>query len=148
MSEYNIVKVMKNSTVEYSPADRNLENVKNIIYQRENPNPHLAFGLIACVVVVIYFIYVLFIKQNISGIWFGSLGEMPMVVKYKITHNPFTDTLTIKVAGKGTIQNGKLIGHTIYLYSNVGAEQVGVLIEHRKIVWVNSKDVWNHVKIL
>ncbi len=148
MSNYNIVSVLKNSTVEYSPADINLENVKNIIHQRENPDPFLAFGLVIGVLVVIYFIYVLFIKRNISGIWFGSFGDLPMAIKYKIIHNPFTDTLTIKIAGKETITNGKLIGNTIYLYDSAGYEYTGVLVKRHKIIWVNSKDIWNHVKIL
>lgn len=148
MANFNLASVSKDSNIEYSPTDLNMEYVKNIIHQRENPDPFIAFGLVAAVIMVMYLIYILIIKRNISGIWFGNIGDMPTAVKYKIIHNPFTDTLTIKIAGQNTLTNGKLIGHTIYLYNNVGNEEVGVLVGYHKIIWVNSKDVWNHVKLL
>jgi hypothetical protein len=146
--EYKVVKILQNASVEYSPADRNIEYVKNIIHQRENPDPFLAFGLVAGILIVMYIMYVLFIKRRISGIWFGNIGEMPLSIKYKIIHNPFTDTLTIRIIDSGLTLNGRLIGNTIWLYDSAGKENIGVLTENNQIIWVNSKDVWNHVKIL
>lgn len=145
MGDYKVVKVLHDASVEYSPAERNLDYVKNIVYQRENPNPFLTAGLVLLVFLIIYVVYVLFVKRKISGDWFGNIGDMPVAVKYHITHNPFTDSLSIKWDGGKS--NGRLIGRTIVLYDGQ-KETVGVLVGRHKIVWVNSNDVWNHVKVL
>jgi hypothetical protein len=144
---YNLVTVLNDAKVEYSPADHNLEYVRNLVHQRENPDPFVAMGLLGVIVITMYLIYIICIKRNITGIWFGSFGSLPLAIKYKVNHNLFTDTLTIKM-NNGNIKNGKIIGNTIYLYDGVGNELVGVLIKNNKIVWVDSKDVWNHVKVL
>jgi hypothetical protein len=77
MSEYNLAKILPDSTIEYSSANQNLQNVKNIIYEKENPNPFTITFLILIVLLFIYFVYILFIKINISGIWFGNILNLP-----------------------------------------------------------------------
>jgi hypothetical protein len=146
MSEYKLAKVLPDSTIEYSSADHNLQNVKNIIYEKENPNPLTITLLILIVLLFIYFVYILFIKINISGIWFGNILNLPNSIKYTISHNTFLDTLTIKW-NRGKV-NGKLIGRTIILYNNLKNEMAGVLINRNKIKWLDSNDIWNNVRAL
>lgn len=142
----NLVTVHKDTITSF-PADINMEYVSNIIHQRENPHPLISIGLVVGVIIVLYLIYILFAKRCISGIWFGKLGEYPDSVKYKIQHNPFTDSLRVSVPNHGLVATGKIAGDTIWIHMR-GLEMVGVLVSNSQIVWVNSKDVWNNVKML
>jgi hypothetical protein len=141
------IKLYQNSNVEINPVEKkNIEYVRNLIQKHENPNPLLITYLVLLILVVVYVIYILYIKENISGIWFGNIENLPNTFKYKIKHNPFLDTLTIK--WNGGKSNGKLIGRTIILYNNLGNEISGVLINKNTIKWIDSNDVWNNVNIL
>ena len=146
-NQYRTVKVYDDSRVEYSPVDLNLDYVKNVVYQRENPHPLTIVFLIVGILILICFIYTVFIKRNISGIWFGNSELAPSSMKYKISHNPFTDSLTVKNTS-GEVVHGKLVGHTVWLFNDNAPETVGVLLSKYKIVWVNSDDVWHNVKVL
>jgi hypothetical protein len=144
---YNTVKVFDDSSVEYSPTDLNLNYAKNIVYQRENPNPLTIVFLVVGVLILLCFMYTVLIKRNISGIWFGNSKLAPSSIKYKISHNPFTDSLIVRNTS-GDIVHGKLVGHTIWLFNEDKPETVGVLLNKYKIVWFNSDDIWHNVKIL
>jgi len=145
-----------------SPAEINMNRVSNIIYKRENPHPFIAIGLIVGMIIFMYLIYVLFIKRCISGIWFGKIGNYPDTIKYKLQHNPFTDKITICSPEHTKIADGELVGDTLWINfkdpicsrrdpRSCEAQEkkiAGVLVSRSQIVWINSGDVWNNVKIL
>jgi hypothetical protein len=143
---YDLVTVHNDTTMHYSPVETNLDMVRNLIYERENPHPGIAIGLVVAIVIMIYIIHKVFIRRNISGIWFGSIDDTPSIVKYEIKHNSITDDLRI-ITEDGNIMTGELIGHTVWINSR-GQKKAGVLTSSNKIVWVNSNDVWNSVKVL
>jgi hypothetical protein len=143
---YNLVTVHDKSTMQYSPAEANLDLVRNIIYEREHPHPGISIGLVIAIVAMMYIVHKIFIRRNISGIWFGSIDDTPSAIRYEIKHNPISDSLRVTTED-GEVMVGELIGHTVWLNSN-GQKKAGVLTSSNKIVWVDSKDVWNSVKIL
>lgn len=144
--KFNVVTV-HNDTITSFPADINMNYVNNIIHKRENPNPLVSIGIVIGTIIFIYLIYIIFIKRCISGTWFGKIGEYADIVKYKIWHNPFTDSLVVSLPHQGTVANGELIGDTIWIKFR-GKKMAGVLASSNKIIWVDSSDVWNNVKIL
>lgn len=146
-NDLRTVKVYNNSSVEYSPVEHNLDFVKNIVYQRENPNPTTIIFLVLAVIVLLFFIHTFFIKRNISGIWFGGIDDKQSTIKYKVVHNPFSDNLTI-TGTNGDIINGKVSGHTIWIFRKNSPDLVGVLLSKNKILWVHANEVWHNVKIL
>lgn len=144
---YHTVKVYDNSSVEYSPVEHNLDYVKNLVYQRENPNPTTIIFLVLGVIILLFFMYTLFIKRNISGIWFGGNGEDQSSIKYKVVHNPFTDSLTI-TGIDGKVIKGKVSGHTIWIFRDNRPDLIGVMLSKNKILWVQANELWHNVKVL
>jgi hypothetical protein len=146
MSDIELVKIFSDTSERSSVKDLNLKNVKNIVYERENPSPFLITILVLVVVLIIYLLYLLFIKECISGTWYGNSRLIPSIIKYRIYHNRFNNNIDIKWDGGETY--GRLIGLTIVLSKPIGSNRVGVLVEKNKIKWLDSTDIWNNVLTL
>lgn len=139
--------IVHEDRVESHPAEINMEYVKNMIYERENPHPLVPAIIFGCVLLFIYLIYIIFIKNRISGEWVGVIGDYPGIIKFKIKHDTFLDNIVISVKDYGVIAKGKVIGNTIFLDINK-KQVIGVLLNKNKIKWVDSGDIWQNVKTL
>lgn len=136
-------------TTEPLPESMNLDLVRNLVHEKEHPHP-ISMILIAIVVVLItYILYIIFIKRDISGYWYGKLGSHPNMVLYNIRHNRFTDKIVVNIKNLpgNTIPmirryNGYILGNAIYLSSPSGETFSGILTAPQVITWTNS-DIWH-----
>jgi hypothetical protein len=118
--------------------DYNEEIVRRVVNKTDNPHPALILVICLTTILVIYIIYVLFIKTTFAGHWYTNNG------KIKLNHNKFTDTVSISMfikpaSTKFSYKNGTgyVNGGAIYIDDNKG-----IMVDH-KIHWVNSSDVWS-----
>lgn len=143
MNTLEEVKIYDNNTIETTPADINFNNVKNIIRKKENPHPLIITFMTLLILILIYCIYILFIKKNISGTWIPRNQK----IKIKINHNPFTDSVTINFNDTDKLI-GKVYGKAIDLKTN----KMGLITDNNEIllfhhradddnIWVNEKNI-------
>lgn len=122
-----------------SSIDKVIEKLKNNVIElnkkiemKNNPNPIYLTCLIIGYIVIIYFLYIFIIKDDISGIWKDSDGKI-----YKITHNKFSDNVIIYHNQKKTI--GVIHGNLVIL-RNDNNDNMGVYLNNR-IKWLHKK-IW------
>ncbi len=124
-----LIGVMKNGENQEIPIEElNVSNVKNIIHKNDNPHPVLITVIAFVLVMLIYYIYVVFIKVNFGGKWFIEEKEQKSVI---IHHNLWSDGVTIDNIGTGYIKGG-----AIYVSNG----KMGVLYNNN-IYWTD-KTVW------
>lgn len=109
--------------------DNNVELVKQIIRRSENPHPFTILLIIFVVVVLIYFMYIEFIKKSISGRWVDEKN-----IEYVIIHNKYGDNLNFIMPND--IKQGYLKGYIVILY-NGKTMQTGVNIKNT-IEWTDG----------
>src|SRR5438067_2353987 len=85
------------TTSQSLPENFNLDLVRNIVHERENPHPMNVAMIAVCVVLTIYILYIIFIKRDVSGYWYGKLGDFPNMILYRINHNKFTDSVSVHI---------------------------------------------------
>lgn len=149
MSEYkmNIVSIDEDGNKTESPlsvVDQNLNNVKNIVYQREHPNPYTAYGIVISTVIVMFILYILFLKKNISGGWMGNINFEQLNERLSIIQNPFTGHLTIYNNSGTEVATGWIDGAAIQI--NVGYKKYNGMIDRNIINWCHSSMVWKKIK--
>lgn len=93
---------------------------QEVIYDVANPSPIILGLVILCLFLVIYLLYTIMIKPNLSGVWTTKRGD-----RMQIRHGKFSNVLVIVSKGKpihGSVKDnlvriGNLIG--IWNYSDV-----------------------------
>lgn len=142
MEEGRYVFVSPDGAEQRSPADVNLENVRQILKKKTNPHPMMIVSLVLVVLAFIYLLYILLGKQLISGDWIGQSGDMTIK---RIKHNPFTDNITVYSGGK-KIASGCCSGQIVRI-DTTGGKLTG-MFDQGKIIWIDSGDVWSNIKYL
>jgi len=115
-------------------AEQNYNNVKYLITKEDNPNPILICVTVALCIVLLYYIYVLYYKIDLSGKWVDKHKEA-----YKIYHNKWNDKLLI-YKDKKIIEIGYLNGSALYIKNSSNKQKMGVLNKNN-IYWF-SGDIW------
>ncbi len=134
----NLVKVVDGQQ-EIVPAEdesvieKNIEAVKRYINFKDNPDPDKLVVIVAVMFIVIYYIYIAFIKTSLSGQWYDGRNT------YIIEHNAWTDDLRFSdLEGSWSARSG-VAGHAsggaVYMYIN-----------ERWLAGVYSDDVISWVK--
>jgi len=78
-----------------SMINTEVTKITKVIKKKSNPSPIL-FGVIAvCILIVFYVLYLLFVKECLSGIWYDERGA-----RWHIKHNTFSDDLEIYTNGE------------------------------------------------
>ncbi len=128
------------STEPMAAYEINEQNVRRIIEKKEHPNPTLILSFVVILLLIIYYIYISFVKNSFSGIWISDNDQI-----FKIYHNKWSDNINIMqmyIDGSNDIYyaNGYVLGNAIYLLE-FDSISMGV-IYNNKIYWANSNEVW------
>jgi len=119
-----------------SLTSKNNDNIQKIIEMRNNPNPVYIVCLLVGYIIVIYFLYVFLVKEDISGEWKDSDDN-----NYKILHNKFSDNIIIVKTDKNSKDCKKIIGilhGNLLILRNNNLDNIGVYLNNR-IKWLDSK---------
>ena len=110
---------------------RESEILTKTIYDISNPSPIVVTAIIIGILLILYVIYIIFLKPSVSGTWIDSLGN-----EWYLNHNTFKNIFTVSIndlpSGKGVlydnyIRYGELIG--IWDYSNTILFTNGITLE-------------------
>lgn len=111
---------------------QNLQNVKNIVKRSENPHPLILCCIILCTVIIMYYLYVVKFKHNITGQWMDDDNHIHL-----IQHNIWKDKLLVDNYNSGVVR-----GNTVIVYEN-HTMRMGVLLEH-SIYWTDGTS-WQQI---
>ncbi len=128
--DINIVRYV-DGVVEKTPVQKNIEFIKNKINIVDHPCPTSLMAIAAAVVLFMYYLYVVFIKTDFGGTWYGPGGEA-----YVVSHNKYSD---------GIVVNGMLPGYAcggaMYIDVGNGGHIVGA-VDKNTIYWARSDIAW------
>lgn len=110
--------------------EQNERLVRVTINKTDNPHPGLLAILLVIILVLVYYLYIVMIKRNFSGIWY--VGD----TKTKVKHNSWNDSLYIN-----DVLSGHVDGNALYIGIGKAPKKHGVYGD-KKIYWVESGEVW------
>lgn len=121
------------------PAQENMNSVHAIVNKISNPNPVVIMTICITVFVIIYAIYVIFIKINFGGKWV--IGGRSV----EIIHNKWFDTIHLDIPAdhikpSNTTINGWVSGNAIFLQTDAREPIKGILFDDT-ITW-NDRSTW------
>lgn len=116
----------------------NLNLVRKEVTKDDHPHPLFLLAIGIIVILVLYLMYLSFVKSNLSGSWYntdlntksGRSGN-----RIKISHNVWNDTFTINDNLVGTV-----VGNALYIKSP--ALTMGI-VNKKKIYWLNTGEIWH-----
>jgi hypothetical protein len=109
---------------------KNLLAVKGIVRRSENPHPVTIVMIIVVSILVMYCIYIQYLKKTITGNWVDSDDKNHNIEQNKMSN-------TIIVDGK---YSGFVKGHLIVMYMD-DASKMGIWIKN-KITWLDGSAWW------
>ena len=95
-------------------AEREAQLLQKKIYDSSNPSPIFVAAIVITVLLIMYIIYVVFLKPCMSGDWLDHAGN-----EWTISHNRFTGNFRVKINGEcrgvgktldNYVQYGDLVG--------------------------------------
>lgn len=102
-------------------ADKERALLQKKVYDISNPSPIFVTGIVIVILLIMYFIYVIFLKSCMSGEWSDHAGNI-----WYISHNKFTGNFQVKINNKNRgvgkvldnyVRYGDLIG--VWNYGNI-----------------------------
>jgi hypothetical protein len=154
-NENEIVIIGKENIISTEPLPErfNLDLVRNILHEKENPHPLSITLIVITSLLLLYIIYILFIKTSISGKWYGNINTYSNMIVYQINHNKFNNKLKVRVVKSPDSSfysyrySGYLLNKDIYLITEWGDTKIGKLLNHGLIQW-SDNDSWSRNKKL
>jgi len=95
-------------------AEEERKLLQKTVYDISNPSPALVIGIVLMILIGMYYIYVLYLKPDMTGIWYDEMGNK-WIIKHCKFSNTFAVTLNNTYSGAGAlydnyVQYGNLIG--------------------------------------
>jgi hypothetical protein len=116
-------------TAGLSPEDANEEIVRRVVNKTDNPHPIILMCVIITILIVLYYIYIILIKDNFSGEWYDGNSLV------NVAHNKWNDTILVD-----NFTDGYVVGNAIYLEKG-DKIHVGTLYK-KSIYWLGDGSVW------
>ena len=116
----------------------NNESMQKIIELRNNPNPVYIVCILIGYFIVIYFLYIFLVKDDISGKWKDSDDN-----NYEIMHNKFNDNIIVykklnNIKNKKCKKSIGVLHGNILIMQNNKYNNIGVYLNDR-IKWLDNK---------
>ncbi len=113
-------------------ANENFEAVKRFLNIKDNPDPDQLIVIVLIVFIVMYYIYISFVKTSLSGQWFDGRNT------YTIHHDMWTDDLQFNDDSTGRTSGiiGNVRGDAVYIHMD--GKWIGGLHSDGVIRWVNA----------
>jgi hypothetical protein len=109
----------------------------------DHPHPFVVVTAIVLLLLVIYYLYVGFIKSSFTGDWACIEREYG---KISIDHNTVVDHCVAKIRGMcPRTFHGHVAGNSIYL--KVGDEMIAGVVHDNQIYW-NNGETWKRVNAM
>ena len=102
---------------------KNIINVKDVIRRSENPNPLIIVLIILGSMILMYFIFVQFVKKSVAGTWLDDNKNINI-----INHNKWKDSISINDNSNGFVKGHMII---VYMFDKV-----------KTGIWLNDKINW------
>lgn len=120
--------------------ETNIYNVKTIFEVNGYPNPIIIVCFCFIVVIVLQYLYIIFIKNNLSGSWYDIENQKMANINHSVWNNK------ILIKNNDVVYTGYVDGGAVYVQCN-SELNMGVFYDN-KIFWLKDNIVWTRPKYI